>query len=144
MMKSIDGGRTFTRVATPHGDNHDLWINPRNPKWMINANDGGANVSLDGGKTWSTQNNQPTAQFYRVNTDKRFPFWIYGGQQDNTTVAIKSDRASAMGPPKTTLCFSEIVINDVPRRGLLCQWELHARRRRDVLVTLVVDDLQLP
>ncbi len=90
MMKSIDGGKTFTRISTPHGDNHALWINPTAPKSMINGNDGGANVSLDGGKSWSTQNNQPTAQFYRVNTDNRFPFWVYGGQQDNSSVAIAS------------------------------------------------------
>jgi photosystem II stability/assembly factor-like uncharacterized protein len=90
MMKSIDGGLTFTRVATPHGDNHDLWINPRDNQVMINANDGGANVSFNGGETWSTQQNQPTVQFYRVNTDNRFPYYVYGGQQDNSSVAIAS------------------------------------------------------
>jgi len=89
-MKSIDGGRTFQRVETPHGDNHYLWINPDNSKWMVNANDGGANVSFDGGTSWSRQDNQPTAQFYRVNTDNAFEYRIYGGQQDNSTVAIKS------------------------------------------------------
>ncbi len=96
VSKSIDGGRTFTRVRTPHGDNHDLWINPENSDYMINANDGGANVSLNGGTTWSTQENQPTAQFYRVNTDNRFPYYVYGGQQDNSSVAIVS-RASGGG-----------------------------------------------
>lgn len=90
MMKSIDGGRTFSSVSTPHGDNHDLWINPHDNRLMINSNDGGANVSFNGGETWSTQANQPTAQFYRVITDNRFPYWIYGGQQDNSTVAIRS------------------------------------------------------
>jgi len=89
-MKSIDGGKTFERVETPHGDNHYLWINQDNSDWMVNANDGGANVSFDGGTTWSRQDNQPTAQFYRVNTDKAFEYRIYGGQQDNSTVAIKS------------------------------------------------------
>ncbi len=89
-MKSIDGGKTFARVETPHGDNHYLWINPDNSNWMINANDGGANVSFDGGRSWSRQDNQPTAQFYRVNTDSEFEYRIYGGQQDNSTVAIKS------------------------------------------------------
>ncbi len=89
-MKSIDGGKTFNRMSTPHGDNHYLWINPDNSKWMINANDGGANVSFDGGMSWSRQDNQPTAQFYRVNTDNAFEYRIYGGQQDNSTVAIKS------------------------------------------------------
>lgn len=87
-MQSTDGGKTFTRIMTPHGDNHDLWIHPENPEIMINANDGGANISYNGGRTWSTQANQPTAQFYRVNADNRFPYWVYGGQQDNSTVAI--------------------------------------------------------
>jgi photosystem II stability/assembly factor-like uncharacterized protein len=90
VMKSIDGGKSFQRVRTPHGDNHDLWINPTNSDYMINANDGGANVSVNGGATWSTQENQPTAQFYRVNTDNRFPYYVYGGQQDNSSVAIAS------------------------------------------------------
>jgi photosystem II stability/assembly factor-like uncharacterized protein len=90
MLKSVDGGKTFKNVATPHGDNHDLWIHPANNQWMINGNDGGANVSFNGGKTWSTQANQPTAQFYRVITDNRFPYYVYGGQQDNSSVAIPS------------------------------------------------------
>jgi photosystem II stability/assembly factor-like uncharacterized protein len=95
LMKSIDGGKSFTRVRTPHGDNHDLWINSTNSAYLINANDGGANVSLNGGKTWSTQQNQPTAQFYRVNTDNRFPYYVYGGQQDNSSVAIASRTSGA-------------------------------------------------
>ena len=90
LMKSIDGGKTFVRVAVPHGDNHDVWIHPDDSDIMINANDGGANVSTNGGKSWSTQQNQPTAQFYRVNVDNRFPYFVYGGQQDNSTVAIPS------------------------------------------------------
>lgn len=89
-LKSVDGGKTFTPVAVPHGDNHYLWINPRNSSWMVNANDGGANVSFDGGASWSRQDNQPTAQFYRVNTDNQFEYRIYGGQQDNSSVAIRS------------------------------------------------------
>ena len=97
VSKSIDGGRTFTRVPTPHGDNHDLWINPSNSDFMINANDGGANVSLNGGGAWSTQENQPTAQFYRVNTDNRFPYYVYGGQQDNSSVAIVSQSGGGIG-----------------------------------------------
>ncbi|MDZ7684490.1 MAG: hypothetical protein U5O39_05375 [Gammaproteobacteria bacterium] len=97
-MKSTDGGRNFDRLSTPHGDQHYLWVNPNEPRWMINANDGGANVSFDGGKTWSRQDNQPTAQFYRVNTDNRFEYRVYGGQQDNSTVAIKSrSRDGAIG-----------------------------------------------
>lgn len=90
MLKSIDGGKTFRPIRTPHGDNHALWINPENSAWMINGNDGGANVSYNGGETWSTQGNQPTAQLYRVATDDLDPYTVYGGQQDNTTVAIKS------------------------------------------------------
>jgi photosystem II stability/assembly factor-like uncharacterized protein len=95
-LKSIDRGKTFTRVAAPHGDHHDLWFNPNDPNIVINGNDGGANISYDGGLSWSTQENQPTAQFYRVNTDRRFPYWVYGGQQDNTSVGIAS-RAGGPG-----------------------------------------------
>ncbi len=90
LLKSIDGGKSFTPVDTPHGDHHDHWIHPDNNRIMINANDGGATVTFDGGKTWSREDNQPTAQFYRVATDNRFPYYIYGGQQDNSTVAIAS------------------------------------------------------
>ncbi|RLA37941.1 MAG: hypothetical protein DRR15_00590 [Gammaproteobacteria bacterium] len=97
-MKSIDGGKTFSRISVPHGDNHYLWINPNEPRWMVNANDGGANVSFDGGASWSRQDNQPTGQFYRVNTDNRFEYRVYGGQQDSGTVAIRSrSRDGAIG-----------------------------------------------
>ncbi|MDH3351596.1 MAG: glycosyl hydrolase, partial [Gammaproteobacteria bacterium] len=89
-MKSIDGGVTFEKKAMPHGDHHDHWINPHNNRNMINANDGGATITFDGGESWSSILNQPTAQFYRVNTDNQFPYRIYGGQQDNDTVAILS------------------------------------------------------
>ena len=89
-MRSIDGGDTFEKMSLPHGDHHDHWINPDNNDNMINANDGGATITFDGGKSWSSIENQPTAQFYRVNTDNRFPYRIYGGQQDNSTVAILS------------------------------------------------------
>ncbi len=90
VMKSIDGGRSFSNVSVPHGDNHHLWINPTNNDIMINSNDGGANVSFNGGKSWSTQQNQPTAQFYRVITDDLVPYNVYGGQQDNSAIAIPS------------------------------------------------------
>ena len=90
VTRSIDGGKTFQPVPTPHGDNHDLWINPTDNRRMINANDGGANISNNGGKSWSTQQNQPTAQFYRVITDDLFPYHVYGGQQDNSAIAILS------------------------------------------------------
>lgn len=88
IMKSIDGGKSFAPVRATHGDNHDLWINPDNPDVMINVNDGGASVTLNGGRTWSTQGNQPTGQFYRVTLDDRFPYHVYGGQQDNSAIAI--------------------------------------------------------
>lgn len=90
VMKSIDGGRSFSNVSVPHGDNHHLWINPTNNQLMINSNDGGANVSFNGGNSWSTQENQPTAQFYRVITDDLVPYNVYGGQQDNSAIAIPS------------------------------------------------------
>ena len=82
---------TFENKSTPHGDHHDHWINPNNTKNMINANAGGATITFDGGESWSSIVNQPTAQFYRVNTDNQFPYRIYGGQQDNSTVAILSE-----------------------------------------------------
>lgn len=91
--RSADGGRTFEAIPTPHADNHDLWIDPADPDRMVQANDGGANVSFDGGTTWSTQANQPTAQMYRVSTDNAFPFRLLGGQQDNSTVRIRSRSA---------------------------------------------------
>ena len=86
--KSTDGGRTFKGSNAPHGDHHDLWIDPENPKRMIIADDGGAQVSYDGGQTWSTYYNQPTAQFYRVTADNHFPYRIYAAQQDNSTIRI--------------------------------------------------------
>jgi photosystem II stability/assembly factor-like uncharacterized protein len=92
--RSNDGGKTFNRVRAPHGDNHGLWIDPTNPKRLINGNDGGATISNDGGETWSSIYNQPTSQFYHVTTDNRFPYYIYGAQQDNSTVAIASASAS--------------------------------------------------
>ena len=90
VMRSIDGGKTFQNISVGHGDTHDLWINPENPGNMILADDGGAEISYDNGKSWSTLNNQPTAQFYRVNTDNVFPYKVYGGQQDNTSLIIAS------------------------------------------------------
>jgi len=88
--KSINGGKSFHRLRTPHGDNHGMWINPDNPDIFIQSNDGGANVTLDGGKTWSTQYNQPTAELYHVIVDNRFPYWVYGEQQDNSTIRVPS------------------------------------------------------
>lgn len=89
-LKSVDGGHKWSRQSTPHGDNHDMWINPNDSNIFIQSNDGGANVTRDGGKTWSTQNNQPTAELYQVAVDDQFPYWIYAGQQDNSTIMVPS------------------------------------------------------
>jgi photosystem II stability/assembly factor-like uncharacterized protein len=89
-MVSSDAGRTFKSINTPHGDHHDLWIDPEDPARMIVADDGGAQVSFDGGNTWSTYMNQPTAQLYRVSTDNAFPYRILAAQQDNSTLRIRS------------------------------------------------------
>lgn len=90
LWKSTDGGRTFTQINTPHGDNHDLWIDPENPQRMIEGNDGGACVSFNGGDSWSNIYNQPTAQFYHVTTDNQFPYRVYGTQQDNSSISVPS------------------------------------------------------
>ena len=98
-LRSKDGGKTFTSIRTPHGDNHDLWIDPGDPQRMIESNDGGANVSTDGGRTWTPQTNQPTAQFYRVSTDTHFPYRLLGAQQDNSAVRILSrGQGGGIGP----------------------------------------------
>jgi photosystem II stability/assembly factor-like uncharacterized protein len=94
-FKSMDGGRTFERRPTPHGDNHGMWINPNDPDIFIQSNDGGVNVTKDGGRTWTTQNNQPTAELYQVDLDDRWPYWIYAGQQDNTTIGVPSTGEAA-------------------------------------------------
>ena len=97
--KSVDGGKTFEeRLYTQHGDNHGVWINPNDNKIMINCNDGGANVSLNGGETWSTQLNQPTPEFYRLTVDNQFPFRMYAGQQDNSTISVPSRGLPALTP----------------------------------------------
>ncbi len=89
-MRSTDGGHKFSALSVPHSDDHHLWIDPENPKRMIEADDGGASISQDGGATWSPENNQPTAQFYHVAADNKFNYSIYGSQQDSGTVAIQS------------------------------------------------------
>jgi photosystem II stability/assembly factor-like uncharacterized protein len=96
MTRSIDGGKTFAPVRIGHGDTHDLWINPNNPSIIGLADDGGGEITFNNCKSWSPLNNQPTAQFYRVNVDNRFPYWVYGGQQDNTSVMIQS-RTNSFG-----------------------------------------------
>ena len=90
LWRSIDGGRTFEEISAPHGDHHDLWIDPRDPQRMIEGADGGACVSFNGGDSWSTLYNQLTAQFYRLDTDNRFPYNIYATQQDNTAIMTPS------------------------------------------------------
>ncbi|MCX6315410.1 MAG: hypothetical protein NTX08_11810 [Sphingobacteriales bacterium] len=89
-LKSIDGGKTFRNINTPHGDHHDLWIDPEDGNRMIVGDDGGAQISVDGGNNWSSYYNQPTAQFYRVSTDNHYPYRILGAQQDNSTIRILS------------------------------------------------------
>ncbi len=90
MHRSTDGGKTFANMRVPHGDNHDMWIDPDDGDRFILGNDGGATITYNGGRSWSTQYNQPTAQFYRVTTDSQFPYWVYGSQQDNSNVCIPS------------------------------------------------------
>jgi photosystem II stability/assembly factor-like uncharacterized protein len=89
-FKSSDGGKTFASLRPPHGDNHDIWVSPRDGQTMIQSNDGGANVSFDGGRTWSSQMNQPTSEIYGVWVDDQFPYRLYGAQQDNSTLIISS------------------------------------------------------
>lgn len=134
-MKSIDGGRSFSNMPTPHGDNHHLWINPSNNDYMINSNDGGSNISFNGGESWSSQENQPTAQFYRVITDNLVPYNIYGGQQDNSAIAIASrtngrsigwkDWYSVAGCESAYLAFDEnnpSIIYGGCYQGIIEQW----------------------
>ena len=101
-FKSTDGGKNWKRISSPHGDNHDMWMNPNNPDIFIQANDGGANVTLNGGKSWSSQFNQPTAELYQIEVDDQFPYWVYGGQQDNySTVAVPTMPPYGLQQPGT-------------------------------------------
>ncbi len=99
MYRSNDGGKTFRNIRVPHGDNHGLWIDPNDPDRMIESNDGGANVSTNGGASWTTQGNQPTAQFYHVIADNRFPYFVYGAQQDNSTVGTATASRGGIDRP---------------------------------------------
>jgi photosystem II stability/assembly factor-like uncharacterized protein len=96
--KSIDGGKTFERKPTPHGDNHDLWIHPENPEIQVQGNDGGVNVTVNGGETWTTQLNQPTAELYSVTVDDGFPYRVYAPQQDNSTISLPSTNPGGITP----------------------------------------------
>jgi photosystem II stability/assembly factor-like uncharacterized protein len=146
LVQSTDGGRTFTNLNTPHGDNHQIWVNPEQPQYMINANDGGANVSIDDGKNWSRQDNQPTAQFYRVNADRQFPYRIYGGQQDNSSVSVASradgggigwdqfypvggceSAYSAFDPDDPKYVYSGCY------QGIIDEWNKETRQTKDVM-----------
>ena len=102
--KSTDGGRNFSRISTPHGDDHDMWFDPADSQRMIQGNDGGACVSFNGGETWSTIYNQPTAQIYRIDLDNRFPYRIYGTQQDNSSIAVPS--ATEYGAIPWGMCYA--------------------------------------
>src|SRR5262249_1006939 len=88
--KATHGGKTWSGLPTPHSDNQDWWINPQNNKSMVESNDGGANVSQDGGQSWSSINNQPTQEIYRLSVDTRWPYYVYGAQQDNSSVGVPS------------------------------------------------------
>lgn len=105
-LKSIDGGKTWEDMSGTHGDYHNLWINPANSNNMIISDDGGSAITFNGGKTWSSQNNQPTAQFYRINVDNLFPYNIYGGQQDNSSVKIASREPGGSGISNNSWTYS--------------------------------------
>jgi photosystem II stability/assembly factor-like uncharacterized protein len=98
MYRSVDGGEDWERIRVPHGDVHDLWIHPDDPDAMVVGNDGGAQVSLNAGRSWSTMHNQPTAEFYRVEADHQFPYRLYGAQQDNSTISVSSRVAGDLSP----------------------------------------------
>jgi photosystem II stability/assembly factor-like uncharacterized protein len=105
-FKSIDGGITWDDISSTHGDYHNLWINPANSNNMIISDDGGSAITINSGKTWSSQNNQPTAQFYRINTDNLFPYNVYGGQQDNSSVKIASRSPGSGGISNSDWTYS--------------------------------------
>ncbi|MBV6522610.1 MAG: hypothetical protein MNPFHGCM_02758 [Gemmatimonadaceae bacterium] len=147
--RSIDGGKTFSRVRVPHGDTHILWIDPKDSRRMINGNDGGATISFDAGDTWSSIYNQPTAQFYHVTTDNQFPYRIYGAQQDNTAISVLS-RSDDGGIGErdyysTAGCENATVAVD-PRNpsityggcymGAFSRYDHSTRQERDISVTL--------
>ena len=148
VLKSIDGGRTFTEIDAPHGDMHILWVDPNDPRRMILGNDGGATVSFDGGATWSSQHNQPTAQFYHVNTDDQFPYRIYGAQQDNSAISIASrsddgaigerDYFSVAGCENATIAIDPRDPNITYGGcylGQFSRYDHRARQERDISVT---------
>ena len=156
VLHSIDGGKTFKTVGVAHGDQHDLWINPNNPKNLLIGNDGGAAVSFNQGKTWSTQNNQPTVQFYRIIADRQFPYRLYGGQQDNSTVSIASrgrggvswkDWHAVAGGESAFLAFDP----DNPKtiyggtyHGIISKYDSETQMRKDIMAYPVIGLGMLP
>ncbi|MFK7978971.1 MAG: glycosyl hydrolase, partial [Saprospiraceae bacterium] len=150
VLKSTNGGASFKRIPIGHGDEHDMWINPDNPQNIIVGNDGGATISFNGGKTWSTQENQPTVQFYRVITDNQFPYRIYGGQQDNSTVSIANkaqggigwkDWYPVAGGESAFIAFDA----DNPKKvyggtyhGIMSVWDADTRTRKDIMAYPVI------
>ena len=147
LLRSIDGGKSFSSLPIPHVDIHDHWVNPTNNQIMINANDGGGTISFNGGQTWTTQQNQPTAQFYRVITDDRFPYYVYGGQQDNTSMAIASrtnfigigwkDWYSAAGGESAYLAFdpqNPKTVYGTSIQGFITRYEVAAENNKSINV----------
>lgn len=144
--KSTDGGKTFgTTIRVPHGDNHDLWINPDNALNMVEANDGGANVTFDGGKSWTRQDTLPTAQFYHVTTDNQFPYRVYGAQQDNSTISVSSqasptrigDAYSVGGGESGYIAIHPDDLNIIyagSYDGHLTRYDHHTRQSRNITV----------
>ncbi|HEV8204491.1 MAG TPA: hypothetical protein VGP98_09655, partial [Pyrinomonadaceae bacterium] len=105
-LRSTDAGKTWESLSGTHGDFHDLWINPNDPNNFIISNDGGSSITFNGGKSFSSQGNMPTAQFYRINVDNQFPYRIYGGQQDNTSVSIASRELGSFGISNSSWTYS--------------------------------------
>ncbi len=148
VLKSIDGGKTFNELDVPHGDTHILWIDPTNAQRMILGDDGGAAVTFDGTATWSSQHNQPTAQFYHVNTDNQFPYRIYGAQQDNSAISMASrgeeggigirDYFSVAGCENATIAVDPRDPNITYGGcylGMLSRYDRRTRQERDISVT---------
>jgi len=145
--KSVDGGRTFESKGVPHGDVHDLWINPQNPNRMVVANDGGAQVTVDGADSWTTYHNQPTAEMYSVTVDDEFPYRVYGPQQDNSTIRLPAWGEGSIHPKSSWTAVGGCETGPValhPDRphlvysgcygGTLTRWNEETGQARNVMV----------